>query len=119
MRLNQRIKGLETHRYAPELNKLHLMDGVVLKVPGATSIKDAKYQLRWAPLESRVFATITKTYPEPWGHLNATFKGWVVDREQAMDVFRRQRNAQGGDRTLFDGTTLPVPIITVRTELRG
>jgi len=32
---------LEVHRYAPELNKLHLRDGKIISVPQKTNIKDA------------------------------------------------------------------------------
>ena len=40
------ITGLEVHRYAPELNKLHLRNRQTLPAPGITTIKEAKaYQI--------------------------------------------------------------------------
>ena len=36
------ITGLEVHRYAPELNKLHLRNRQMLPAPGITTIKEAK-----------------------------------------------------------------------------
>ena len=45
------IIGLEVHRYAPELNKLHLRNRQTLPAPGITTIKQAKARLfaRWQP----------------------------------------------------------------------
>jgi len=45
------IIGLEVHRYAPELNKLHLRNRQTLSAPGITTIKEAKARLfgRWQP----------------------------------------------------------------------
>lgn len=45
------IKCLERHQYAPELNKIHLSDGTVVKSPGITNIEKAKQYLkekRWS-----------------------------------------------------------------------
>lgn len=39
------ITGLEVHRYAPELNTLHLRNRQTLPVPGITTIKEAKARL--------------------------------------------------------------------------
>tara|TARA_E500000318_G_scaffold111782_1_gene131719 strand:+ start:1780 stop:1935 length:156 start_codon:yes stop_codon:yes gene_type:complete len=35
------VLGLEIHKYAPELNKLHLMNGAVFNTPQITKIDDA------------------------------------------------------------------------------
>ncbi|MCX0445434.1 hypothetical protein [Aeromonas veronii] len=45
------ITGLEVHRYAPELNRLHLRYRQTLPAPGITTIKEAKARLfsRWQP----------------------------------------------------------------------
>ena len=44
------VYGLERHRYAPEMNKLHMNDGTVYSVPQQTSIAHAiaylKYRLK-------------------------------------------------------------------------
>ncbi|MGL5472126.1 MAG: hypothetical protein ACRDCT_28780 [Shewanella sp.] len=36
------ITRLEVHRYAPELNKLHLRNRQTLPAPGITTIKDGQ-----------------------------------------------------------------------------
>ncbi|MBR7631517.1 hypothetical protein KAT72_21615 [Aeromonas popoffii] len=45
------ITRLEVHRYASELNKLHLRNRQTLPAPGITTIKEAKARLfgRWQP----------------------------------------------------------------------
>ena len=35
------VLGLEQHKYAPELNKLHLKSGKIYRVPQKTTIKEA------------------------------------------------------------------------------
>ena len=40
-KINTHILKLEKHLYAPELNKVHLIDGKVLKVPYMTTISNA------------------------------------------------------------------------------
>ena len=39
------ITGLEVHRYAPELNTLHLRTRHTLPAPGFSNIKEAKARL--------------------------------------------------------------------------
>ena len=41
------VKCLERHAYAPEMNKLHMNDGAVHKVPQQTTIVDAIDYLRY------------------------------------------------------------------------
>ncbi|WP_234888401.1 hypothetical protein [Aeromonas veronii] len=41
------ITGLEVHRYAPELNKLHLRNRQMLPAPGITTIKDGQSPPVW------------------------------------------------------------------------
>ncbi|MGL5037455.1 MAG: hypothetical protein ACRC6F_06920 [Aeromonas sp.] len=57
------ITGLEVHRYAPELNKLHLRNRQILPAPGITTIKDAKALLfsRWQHCH---IVTITVSHPD-------------------------------------------------------
>jgi hypothetical protein len=35
------VHGLERHRYAPELNCLHMTDGTEIKTPQCTTIEEA------------------------------------------------------------------------------
>lgn len=39
--MNKQILGLERHRYAPELNSLHYMDGTEVRTPQCTTIEEA------------------------------------------------------------------------------
>ncbi|MGL5040418.1 MAG: hypothetical protein ACRC6D_10010 [Aeromonas sp.] len=57
------ITGLEVHRYAPELNKLHLRNRQILPAPNITTIKDAKALLfsRWQHCH---IVTITVSHPD-------------------------------------------------------
>lgn len=41
------VLGLEIHKYAPELNKLHLMNGEVFKTPQITQIDLAIKKLNY------------------------------------------------------------------------
>lgn len=36
------IKCVEVHKYAPELNKIHLKDGTVINAPQITTIEQAE-----------------------------------------------------------------------------
>ena len=38
---NRNVRGLERHAYAPELNRLHLVDGTEICVPRCTDIDSA------------------------------------------------------------------------------
>ncbi|WP_157830765.1 hypothetical protein [Aeromonas sobria] len=66
------ITALEVHRYAPELNKLHLRNRQTLPVPGITTIKEAKARLfgRWQP-----------------GHLAAGIN--VIGRRDCLRIIKR------------------------------
>jgi len=57
------ITGLEVHRYAPELNKLHLRNRQSLLAPAITTIKEAKARLfgRWQPGHQ---VTVTVSHPD-------------------------------------------------------
>jgi hypothetical protein len=57
------ITGLEVHRYAPELNKLHLRNRQTLPASGITTIKEAKALLfgRWQPGHQVI---ITVSHPD-------------------------------------------------------
>jgi len=48
----KKVKGLERHSFAPELNKLHLVDGRIYSVPGMTTIEAALSQLTFDQLKS-------------------------------------------------------------------
>lgn len=107
---------LERHRYAPELNRLHVR-GAVLRAPGAQSIRDAR-ALLFRPVAPGIWAEIRKTYPAPWSSLSRTYAGRVATRADAIAFARRIRDQNRGG-PLLDGSTLPAPAVTVRTRLVG
>lgn len=86
------IKGLESHQYAPELNKLHLRNGAMIPAPGATTIRDARKAL-FKPLARKGHhVTIAKTYEsaaDQW--LNDTISGMVDKPSDALDVLNSWR----------------------------
>lgn len=100
-----KIKGLERHRYSPELNKLHLQNGIVLGVDGCTSIKEAKAMLFPRPLKG-LYCRIYSEYDEKehrW--LNRLVaSGRVGTRLQALQ-YSKQFKQNGGK--LLSGDTLP------------
>ncbi|MGL5490332.1 MAG: hypothetical protein ACRDC6_29345 [Shewanella sp.] len=67
------ITGLEVHRYAPELNTLHLRNHQRLPAPCITTIKEAKARLfgRWQP---RHQVTITVSHPD-YVNLSRLYRG--------------------------------------------
>lgn len=48
--LNKNVKGLERHTYAPELNKLHFINGQSISVSGKTTIEEAIKTIESNPL---------------------------------------------------------------------
>ncbi len=71
------ITGLEVHRYAPELNKLHLRNRQTLPAPGITTIKQAKARLfaRWQPGHQ---VTITVSHPD-YINLSRLYRGRLTN----------------------------------------
>ncbi|WP_421230941.1 hypothetical protein [Aeromonas sp. 603079] len=51
------ITGLEVHRYAPELNKLHLRNQQTSLAPGITTIKNGQTLSQSLPLVTRTTLT--------------------------------------------------------------
>jgi hypothetical protein len=39
--MRNEVKGLERHAYAPEMNKLHFVNGDIINVPQMKTIKEA------------------------------------------------------------------------------
>ena len=70
------IAGLEVHRYAPELNRLHLRNRQALPAPGITTIKEAKARLfgRW---QSGHQVTITVSHPD-YVNLSRLYRGCLL-----------------------------------------
>jgi len=90
------IAGLEVHRYAPELNKLHLRNRQTLPVPGITTIRQAKAHLfsRWQPGHQ---VTITVSHPD-YVNLSRLYRGRLVnltDLPAQLTRLRQRHNVPG------------------------
>ena len=90
------ITGLEVHRYAPELNKLHLRNRQMLPAPGITTIKEAKARLfgRWQPGHQ---VTITVSHPD-YINLSRRYHGRLTsltDLPEHLTRLRQRHNVPG------------------------
>lgn len=90
------ITGLEVHRYAPELNKLHLRNRQTLPAPGITTIKQAKARLfgRWQPGYQ---VTITVSHPD-YITLSRRYRGRLAsltDLPKHLARLRQRHNVPG------------------------
>ncbi|MGL4515296.1 MAG: hypothetical protein ACRCUH_01170 [Shewanella sp.] len=90
------ITGLEVHRYAPELNKLHLRNRQMLPAPGITTIKEAKARLfgRWQP---RHQVTITVSHPD-YINLSRLYRGRLeslAELPEHLTRLRQRHNVPG------------------------
>ncbi|MGL5305910.1 MULTISPECIES: hypothetical protein [Aeromonas] len=83
------ITGLEVHRYAPELNKLHLRNRQTLPAPGLTTIKEAKARLfsRWQPGHQ---VTITVSHPD-YINLSRLYRGRLASLTELPEQLARLR----------------------------
>ncbi len=83
------ITGLMVHRYAPELNTLHLRNRQTLPVPGITTIKDAKARLfsRWQPGHQ---VTITVSHPD-YINLSRLYRGRLESLAELPEHLTRLR----------------------------
>lgn len=100
-----KIKFLERHAYAPELNKLHLENGVVLPCPNANTIREARQKL-FKPKSNCLLCVVTSTYTDKkFKHLDRVVaSGRVKSRLQAYK-FAKKYKQKGGE--LLNEETLP------------
>lgn len=94
------IAGLEVHRYAPELNKLHLRNRQQIPAPGIITIKDAKTRLfgRWQPGHQ---VTITVNHPE-YINLGRLYRGRLVNLTDLPAHLTRLRQRHNVPGTIID-----------------
>ncbi|MEH8202695.1 hypothetical protein Q7I36_14800 [Aeromonas veronii] len=90
------ITGLEVHRYAPELNKLHLRNRQTLPAPGITTIRQAKARLfgRWQPGHQ---VTIIVSHPD-YINLSRLYRGRLADLADLpahLTKLRQRHNVPG------------------------
>ncbi|WP_429093736.1 hypothetical protein [Aeromonas veronii] len=83
------ITGLEVHRYALELNKLHLRNRQTLPAPGITTIRQAKTRLfcRWQPGHQ---VTITVHHPD-YVYLSRLYRGRLTSLAEPPEHLSRLR----------------------------
>ncbi|WP_310597659.1 hypothetical protein [Aeromonas aquatica] len=98
------ITGLEVHRYAPELNRLHLRNRQTLPAPGITTIKEAKARLlgQWQPGHQ---VTITISHPV-YVNLARRYRGRLTSLAELPEHLARLRQRHN------------VPGTTIHIELR-
>ena len=94
------ITGLEVHRYAPELNKLHLRNRQTLPAPGITTIKEAKARLfsRWQQGHQ---VTITVSHPESL-NLSRLYRGRLASLTDLPEHLTRLRQRHNVPGTIID-----------------
>lgn len=101
-----KISHLETHKFAPELNTLHLKNGVSIRVSGCTSIKQAREKL-FKPRSLTLCATVKKVYEHPsFKWLESEYSGRVPSRKAAL-TFAKNLREQNKGGVLVDGSILP------------
>ncbi|WP_421248936.1 hypothetical protein [Aeromonas jandaei] len=94
------ITGLEVHRYAPELNTLHLRNRQTLPAPGITTIKEAKARLfrRWQPGHQ---VTITVSHPD-YINLSRLYRGRLTSLTELPEHLARLRQRHNAPGTIID-----------------
>ena len=98
------ITGLEVHRYAPELNRLHLCNRQTIPTPGIITIKEAKARLfsQWQPGHQ---VTITVSHPD-YINISRLYRGRLVNLTDLPKYLTRLRQRHN------------VPGTTIHTHLR-
>ncbi|MFQ2233764.1 hypothetical protein [Aeromonas hydrophila] len=93
------ITGLEVHRYAPELNKLHLRNRQTLPAPCITTIKEAKARLfsRWQPVHQ---VTITVSHPD-YINLSRFYRGRLANLTELPEQLTRLRQRHNAPGTII------------------
>jgi hypothetical protein len=94
------ITGLEVHRYAPELNKLHLRNRQTLPAPGITTIKEAKERLfgRWQPGHQ---VTINVSHPD-YVNLSRLYRGQLASLTELPEHLTRIRQRHNVPGTIIN-----------------
>lgn len=93
------ITRLEVHRYAPDLNKLHLRNQQTLPAPGVTTIKEAKASLfsHWQPGHQ---VTITVSHPD-YVNLSRLYLGRLASLTELPEHLTRLRQRHSVPGTII------------------
>ncbi|MGR1254960.1 hypothetical protein [Aeromonas veronii] len=94
------ITGLEVHRYAPELNTLHLRNRQTLPAPGITTIKEAKASLfgHWQPGHQ---VTITVSHPD-YVNLSRLYRRRLTRLTDLLEHLTRLRQRHNVPGSIID-----------------
>lgn len=115
--------AIETHKYAPELNRVHFVNKnnlivATMPAPGVTTIAQArsKFFARVVPGKA---AVITASYDHPdYNWLNSQRAGRFQDYAQLKAFVNKFAESKKGG-PLLDGGFLPDAKITVKTLMIG
>ncbi|WP_429220521.1 hypothetical protein [Aeromonas veronii] len=94
------ITGLEVHRYAPELNTLHLRNRQTLPAPGITTIKEAKARL-FSCCQPGHQVTITVSHPD-YVNLSRLYRGRLASLTELPEHLTRLRQRHNVPGTIID-----------------
>lgn len=115
--------AIETHKYAPELNRVHFVNKnnlvvTTMPAPGVCSIAEARKKF-FARIVPGKAASITANYDNPdYQWLNSQRAGRFQDYAQLKDFVNKFASTKKGG-PLLDGGFLPDAKITVKTMLIG
>ena len=80
---------LETHRYAPELNRVIMPNGSTIRVPNASTIRDARFQLfKRLPVAKLARVTVTHTSDEHKS-CDKVYTGRINSLQKLLEFKRR------------------------------
>lgn len=108
----------EVHRYAPELNRAYIR-GCSVRAPQCKNRKELYSFYDWLPVRKGIHATVSIVYPAPYSEsLNKTYRGYVNSRKEGLEFKEKAKTKHSGGM-LWNGDTLPDPIITVKFKVIG
>lgn len=70
-----KIKKIERHTYAPELNRIHFENGASIAAPKICSTEQARKELFKQATQYRTFFEVKVTYPKGFECVNKTYTG--------------------------------------------
>jgi len=114
---------VETHKYAPELNRVHFVNKnnliiATLPAPGITSIAQARRKLFPSVVPSKV-AIVTASYDKPeYQWLDSSRSGRFQNYAQLKSFVKMFAESKKGG-PLLDGSYLPDAKIKVKIKLVG
>lgn len=94
-----KIKKLEAHQYAPELNKLHLANGVIIPAPGCFTIAEVRARIFHRVKRSGKYAVIKYVNRDNL-FLNREYSGFCENGYKSLQFvlgsLKKRHNMPGG-----------------------